>query len=33
MTITKDQIHATLSRLAEQFPQTFVLESTCHSGR
>ena len=26
MTITKDQINATLTRLAEQFPQTFVLE-------
>ena len=26
MTITKNQINATLTRLAEQFPQTFVLE-------
>ena len=26
MTITKDQINATLTQLAEQFPQTFVLE-------
>ena len=26
MTITKDQIHATLSRLAGEFPLTFVLE-------
>ena len=26
MTITKDQINATLAQLAEQFPQTFLLE-------
>ena len=33
MTIPKEDIHAALMRLAEWFPQTFVLENTCHTGR